>query len=154
MIMNLGKLGENQFSLHIVDYQFPDNRANDYDANWLLIEIIVTTPNDQWQKTAPALLTWEVQSLISWLEAVNIDREDWNCINFLEPNLSFCLKGRDDDNVVLGVHLALEFKPSRELSHETIVEIDCTHEELSAWIMDLKVQLAQFPIQLTFHDEI
>ena len=152
-MMYLGSMGKNRVALEIAGYQFPENRDNDYDANWLMITIDLQTPEYQWQKTDPALLTWEMQSLINWLEAVNIQKEDWNCINFIEPNLSFCLKGRDNSEIVLGVHLALEFRPPLTAGHEAVIEIDCTHEELKRWTDELKNQLKAFPIQLTYHDQ-
>lgn len=146
--MFIGQDGENQFSLKIMDYQFPGNRNNDYDANWVLVSIEAKTPEWQWEKTDPALLTWEIQGLVNWLEAVVADREQWKYIAFIEPNLSFEVMEKNGEDLVLMVYLALEYKPPFVSAHEAKVEIHTTLTEIGDWIHDLQEQLLSYPIEV------
>lgn len=156
--MILGTTGDNQFIFKIADYQFPGNRNNEFDANWLMVTIEVTTPEWHWEKTDPSMLTWEVQSLIDWLEAVVVNQEEWNCINFTEPNLSFCIRGKGPQKVILGVHLALESRPPFLLGgvdlEDEIIEIECDREELRAWITYLREELDKYPLIGVFNEDL
>ena len=155
--MILGASGDNQFLFEIKDYQYPGNRNNEFDANWLYITIGVDTPQWSWKKTDPSLLTWEVQSLIDWLEAVVINQEEWNCINFTEPNLSFCIRGKGPHRIILGLHLALESRPPflvGGVEDPDIIEIECDREELGQWIDYLKDELAKYPLVGVFNEEL
>ena len=156
--MILGTSGENQFLFKIAGYQFPGNRNNEFDANWLMIAIEVTTPQWHWEKTDPSMLTWEVQSLIDWLEAVVVNQEEWNCINFTEPNLSFCIRGKGAQKIVLGLHLALESRPpflvgGVVLDEGEIIEIECDRAELAQWIAYLEAELDKYPLIGVFNEE-
>ena len=149
--MILGTHGDNQLLFKIAGYQFPNNRNNEFDANWLMITIDLTTPQGHWEKTDPSLLTWEVQSLIDWLEAVVIDKEEWNAINFTEPNLSFCILDKEPQQITLGLGLALEGRPpflvsSAKSKATDIVEILCSRTELKEWITYLQNQLAEYAL--------
>lgn len=156
--MILGASGDVQILFKIADYQYPGNRNNEFDANWLMITVGITTPDWHWEKTDPSMLTWEVQSMIDWLEAVAINQEEWNCINFTEPNLSFCIRGKGPEKIVLGLHLTLESRPpfllgGVDVDDDEIIEVECDRSELTQWIEYLKDELAMHPLIGVYNGE-
>jgi hypothetical protein len=61
-----------KFELRVAGYQFQSDR---FDANWLVVAGRVAPPDGRaWKFRDPALLTWEVQGLSSWLEAWHRNR--------------------------------------------------------------------------------
>jgi hypothetical protein len=81
--------GDSSIELRIVNYQYPDNSRDQYDADWLRIEGIVTHPSGNWRFCDPCLLTWEAFALATWLDCW-AGRSSVNpTIGFIEPNLSF-----------------------------------------------------------------
>src|SRR5512147_195005 len=63
------ELGDTDFGLEITSYEFPDNPANELDANWVVIVITAQTAEGSWRAGRAALLTWELEDLISWCRA-------------------------------------------------------------------------------------
>lgn len=105
-----GRNGE-EFSLRIIDYEFPDIKNDEWDSNWLLIETKVTLDGESWLMTDPCLLTWEVMWLANWLEAISHEDLAIEEVGFLEPNLYCKLVEYNDKRVVIRVFFELENKP-------------------------------------------
>ena len=111
-------------------YQFPaaPNEPGDWDANWLEIHGRVRTAvGESWQFDDPCLTTWEARQLGDWLrtaaegrvpvtEAPTEDSE--NLLSFTEPNLGFSVRARQDDSLVVRVHLSLECVADRPGAEE------------------------------------
>ena len=146
--MFIGQNGGNQFSLDIMDYQFPGNRSNTFDANWLTIKIVAMIKEGQWEKQDPALLTWEVQQLIDWLKLVIADQEQWRCLAFTEPSIWFEIADKQGENVVLAVYLSLEFKAPGQKGDRTTLLIETTKDQLAQWVEFLQRRLDQYPMQV------
>lgn len=83
--------GSTELGLTIDGYQYPENADNEHDANWLFIRIELSHPDGGTSKVEPALLTWEVETLAGWLEAVASGASDRPELSFTEPVLSFAL---------------------------------------------------------------
>ena len=79
-----------EFELRVVGYQFPDIVGDEWDANWLVVEIRVAPVDERpWRSIDPSLLTWEVERLSNWLEALASGRAVEEGEDFVEPNLRF-----------------------------------------------------------------
>lgn len=100
-----------RFELTVVDYQFPDLHEEGLDSNWLEIKLDVVSPQGSWSNTDPTLLTDELESLASWLEAIAAAQPHDPEISFLEPNLCFELRDEAADNLTLRVWFELESRP-------------------------------------------
>lgn len=101
-------------------YQFSaaPSEPGDWDANWLEIHGRVrTVAGESWKFDDPCLTTWEARQLGEWLrsaadglvpvtEAPTEDSEE--LLTFTEPNLGFSVGARQDDSLVVRVHLSLE----------------------------------------------
>jgi hypothetical protein len=100
-----------QFELTVVSYQFPELADDGLDSNWLDVKIDVVSHQGSWSCTDPTLLTDEVESLASWLEAIAAAQPHDKAISFLEPNLCFELRDESGDNLTLRVWFELESRP-------------------------------------------
>ena len=96
------------FSLSVSGYQFPAMATEPYDSNWLNIAGRVEHPLGGWTFHDACLLTYELEHLCNWLEAVAVDpRSRHEPATFLEPNLEFHIV-QGQDRGILRVHLRLE----------------------------------------------
>jgi hypothetical protein len=96
------------FTLQIVGYQFQDPRPDEYDANWLRIQIAAANARGRWTAVDPSLLTWEVIALADWLECLAAGITCSDDQEFIEPNLCFRVVGADR---ILRVYFELESRP-------------------------------------------
>ena len=103
-----GKNG-NKFELTIVGYEFPRNVEGEYDSNWLVVQIYAAANGRGWTKQAPALLTWEVESLTKWLDGLESDLSNKE-LEFMEPNIRFQFISRSNDAFTFKVLLELELR--------------------------------------------
>lgn len=155
--------------LRIVGYQFPELEPgqdpldpDSWDANWLIVEGEArTAEGESWAFSQPALTTWDVARVVSWLREVvdgtasvlaseeqdaSFDHPDW--LTFTEPNLSFAVRDYGQPHVTLLVQLSHESaappisprKPKR--SHLTMMT---DKRQLQEGLEELEGQLAKFP---------
>ena len=90
------------FELRVAGYQFPDIESAEFDANWLVVEGLVAPADERaWKFRDPALLTWEVEDLCNWLEAVASGQDVEESADFMEPNLRFEVAERDQDTITI-----------------------------------------------------
>src|SRR5712692_4067944 len=107
--------------LEIVRYQFDPvgNRAadNDFDANWLMIQMTADDGHRRWSVTDPAFRTTELHVLIRWLRAW-ADRVPYTESDFEgeEPNLRLEAHAADEA-ILIRAFFRMEFdpRPSDEL---------------------------------------
>ena len=102
-------------------YQFPDAAQHDWDdANWLMIEGEVDSPDGAWRFRDPCMQTHEAQAFGAWIDAVSRgavavheagDGNVWPEWTFIEPNVAFGVEGYEDEDVVLRVYFSLESAP-------------------------------------------
>jgi len=133
-------------------YQFP-HPGEEWDANWLNVTVRVTCGNRYWERTDPALLTWEACSLVGWLKDLielqdGMERE----IGFIEPCLAFALRG-DGETLQLAVLLALEFSENRSLpDQEDEIIFPVKGLDLKTFAKALEADLWRFPIRVMEKD--
>ena len=148
--MELKGAANMEFELKVVGYQFPHLQHEPYDSDWLKINIRVKHPRGSWSSTDPCLLTYELASLIEWLESIVNDEPVDSEIDFIEPNLHFALL--TDGTKKLRVYFELECRPSWAPADEAglddlWVEFEVTPESLKSAAENLRLQLQRFPVR-------
>lgn len=68
--MKLINKDQTSFKLNIQNYQFPKMETEEYDSNWLMIQIKVHHQKGEWQSVDPSLLTYEAKEIAEWLEKI------------------------------------------------------------------------------------
>ncbi|NOU60588.1 WapI family immunity protein [Marinifilum caeruleilacunae] len=134
-------------AINILGYQFPDiKNEKSYDANWLQIKIRVDGLCGAWQKTDPALLTWEVDELIEWMHDLSNDNCTMDCLCFTEPNMVFQYLGMEEKQYKIRIHFELEFR-NPQLPKDEDCYIDCLYskEKLLGLCFDLEEELQYYP---------
>lgn len=147
--MKLSEGKNTEFELEIAGYQFPHLKNEPYDSDWLNITICVKHSSGSWTKTDPSLLTYEVEWLIEWLEAIAEGQAVESDICFTEPNLRFQLL--DENEKKVRIYFELEYRPSwaeskfNEDEDEIWVEFSITPGILKKAAESLRTQLRKFP---------
>ncbi|MBX3315648.1 MAG: hypothetical protein KF902_02155 [Phycisphaeraceae bacterium] len=144
-----------RLGLRVVRYQYPGNRPKEYrdwDANWLMIEGSVQTKSRSWTFVDPCLVTWELETLIVWLEAGRqgnvVER-----LTFTEPLLEF--KIGSDDSAGMSIHgqlrgeaLSQANQDDETMWHQGVVlDLYTSFRDLADAVNVLRAQLAAHPIQ-------
>lgn len=137
--------GNQSFSLHIHNYQFPGNRENKYDANWLILEIVVQHELGEWTARSPCMLTWEFETLIAWFEQLDQGIPESPYINFIEPELEFHYL--DQAEPVLRVQLCYGLQPKwwHDRDEHFCLDFPRSVVDTAAICKALRQQLAAYP---------
>src|SRR5918995_5476502 len=149
MILRSRDLSE--FELRVSGYQFPDMESDEWDANWLIVEGRISPVDERaWEFSDPALLTWEVERLSNWLEALASGRPVEDGEDFVEPNLRFEVVGSDEDTITIRVYFELESRPSWFFAdvagmNDLWVDLLVDSDDLRAAAEDLRRNLTRFP---------
>lgn len=147
-----GRYGS-ELELRIVGYQFPDERFDPWDSNWLLVSIRVVSPQGTWEVVDPSLTTWEAQQVARWLDALSrrADLLAGRALGLTEPNLTLWARPlpAEPDRVLVQACFALELRPpwlkAVAGTANLCVDLDVTRPELAAAASSLREDLARFP---------
>jgi hypothetical protein len=134
--------------LRIVNYQFPKINDGTWDANWLNIHLIVKSSVGNWETVDACLITWEVHSLITWLDQLSNNKSPIDSeMNFTEPNISFQLLNEyNSEKKTFRIKFDLDCRPrSATDDKEYYVDIIADSQELERLALELKKELAKFP---------
>jgi hypothetical protein len=140
-----------EFELRVVGYQFPDFAGEVFDDNWLVVETRAAPADERpWRATDPSLLTWEVERLSNWLEALASGRAVEEDEDFIEPNLRFEVVKRDEDTITVRVYFELESRPPWFFADaagmdDLWIDLRVDNDDLRAAAEDLRRDLARFP---------
>ena len=149
MILRSRDLSE--FELRIIGYQFPGFSGDMFDDNWLIVEIRAAPADERpWRSTDPSLLTWEVERLSDWLEALASGQAVEDAEDFVEPNLRFEVADRDQDTITIRVYFELESRPPWFFADaagmdDLWIDLRVDTDDLRAAAEDLRRELARFP---------
>jgi hypothetical protein len=137
------------FELTILGYQFPELDQALYDSNWLMVQVKVIHPQGTWQATDPALLTYELRKLITWLSQLATGNFSQRELDFLEPNLAFALK-LENQHPYLYIYFEMEMRPewaplTHGLQYDLWVAFALSETDLPQAIQDLQAQYQQLP---------
>ena len=135
----------NSFEMNLVGYQFKGRNNDEFDDNWLNIEVKVSQPNGSWSSTDPSLLTWEVARLIEWLESNGQESTE---IDFIEPNIRF--EFIPGNRTTLRIYFELESRPNWAPSDvagmdDLWADFEVTPRDLKAAADSLRRNLENFP---------
>jgi len=140
-----------EFELRVTGYQFPNIESDEFDANWLVMEGRVAPADERaWEFRDPALLTWEVQGLSNWLEALASGEAVEEGEDFMEPNVRFEVAARDEDTITIRVYFELESRPPWFFAdavgmNDLWIDLRVDNDDLRAAAEDLRCDLARFP---------
>lgn len=147
--------GDSTFEFQVIGYQFPHLKSEPYDADWLNIRIDVKLHKRSWTSTDPSLLTWELASLIEWLDSIADGKAVESEESFMEPNLRFELTGEESRN--LRVYFEVESRPTWAPSDGAGMDVDdlwaefpIDREELKAATASLREYLHKFPTRVGY----
>jgi hypothetical protein len=151
-VILVGRQGT-ELELHIVGYQFPDERFDPWDSNSLLVSIRVVAPQGTWEVVDPSLTTWEADQVVRWLRALSqrADLLAGRPLALTEPNLALAagpILGHPDRALVRAC-FALELRPpwlkAVAGSGNLCVDLDVARHELATAATSLRADLARFP---------
>src|SRR3989344_5041802 len=150
--MKLTNIKDSSFEMNVKSYESPDIINDEYDSNWLNINLKVKGLKKPWQVTDNCLLNWEILELIHWLEDIMINKENNKKIYFIEPNLRFVKTKKTIDNAYIRIYFELEARPKWAVSNvagqdDLWIDLTPSQNELRNAIMDLKKQLRKYPIR-------
>ena len=140
-----------KFELRVVGYQFAGIEGDEWDANWLVVDDRVVPVDERaWEFSDPALLTWEVERLSNWLDALASGQAVDDSEDFVEPNLRFEVVGRDEDIITIRIYFELETRApwffAREAGMNDLwVVLLVDSDDLRAAASSLRGDLAKFP---------
>ena len=142
-----------ELELRIVGYQFPGERFDPWDSNWLLVSIRVVAPQGTWEVVDPSLTTWEAQQVVRWLTALSqqADLLVGRAVALTEPNLTLVARPHvgAPDRVLVQACFALELRPPWLKvvagGGDLCVDLDVGRDDLAAAAASLQEDLAQFP---------
>lgn len=136
------------FILWVDGYEFPELENEPYDANWLNIGIEVQLKQGSWTAIDPCILTTDMERLIKWFTLVGINQHPYDWFVFLEPSLSFELRGKFPNQ--MRIHLKYGFKPDWiPLEEDVYLEILLDETSLLQIINALESMSAEFPTRYT-----
>ena len=138
--------GGARLELSLVGYQFPEIEDDRWDANWLVVRIAAIDDPDSWTAEDPCLLTWEVDALADWLDAVAAASSPVARLEFVEPNLVF--ERIEENGAGVRVWFDLEFRPSGISEDEDLlIDFPVTPDALRAAAASLRAQRERFPVR-------
>jgi hypothetical protein len=139
-----GANGE-RLELTLVAYQFPEVEDDMWDANWLEVRISAADDPDAWTADDPCLLTWEVDELADWLDAVAESRAPVAEIEFIEPSLML-ERIEVDGAAVVRVWFENALRPPEAPEDEDVlIDFEVAPAMLRAAAASLRAQRQRFP---------
>jgi hypothetical protein len=133
----------------ILGYEFPDIETEEYDSNWLVIEIDATHPSGHWVCRDSCLLTYEVAALANWLAGIPRGQDVSHVQRFIEPNLEFRLIEADTSRT-LRIYFEAECRPDGAPWNQGVVrdlwlDFPVSELNLEEAAESLRRQLAKYP---------
>lgn len=146
----LAGLEGNELELGIVGYQFPEERTDPWDSNWLLVSLRVVSAEGTWEVVDPCLTTWEAKHLVRWLVATAARAPDGATLTFAEPNVTMVARPnlRDAARVLLRACFELELRPpwaGGASGSQLCVDLDVGRAALARAAASLLGDLVRFP---------
>jgi hypothetical protein len=140
-----------EFELQVAGYQFPSFSGDMFDNNWLIVAGRVAPADERaWEFRDPSLLTWEVERLSNWLEALASDKAVDDGEDFIEPNLRFEVVESSEGTITLRVYFELESRPPWFFAdaagmNDLWIDLRVDNDDLRAAAEGLQRDLARFP---------
>jgi hypothetical protein len=132
------------FEIQILGYQFPNMPEDEWDSNWLQIQLTVVLGQRAWTVTDPLLTTFEVERLADWLE----EAKAGTMLEFAEPYLTFAFMegaGGTSLRVVLNAWLVDSWKAEHGVGEVVRLDFPLNELDLRQARQSLREQLERFP---------
>lgn len=137
--------GDEWLRLRVQSYQFAD-ATDEHDANWLVIAGEVQLDSLRWRFDDPCLLTWELESLMTFLWLAADDPTTPRTITFLEPLLAFTWNGDGTLRIALeGEAKAHARTGGSGSAAPLLLDVACTPDDLLRARSELEFQRRRFP---------
>ena len=147
--MNLHNKKGDEFRLEIIGYQFPDILDRYWDSNWLNVRVDGKNASGSWSVEDSCLLTFEVESLASWLIDFAKDKTLNRQKIFTEPSPQFRFIKHRTGSYLLRIDLGYSFQkkiPDIFGRKKTIhLYFPLTENDLSYQFWLLREQLKKYP---------
>lgn len=143
---------EARLEMRIAGYKHAAGATNDFDANWVVVEVAARDGETEWTASGPAFLTWEVLELIGWLRDVSGGVDDGRGFSGMEGALQFeaaDLDGKPALTAIFTERLAPDVHSSAD---EYAVGFRPTAEDIRAFADSLAAQMAGVPIRVVEKD--
>ena len=143
--------------LKIRKYWFPGEGSrtsgNDWDANWLVVDLKARDGERRWSAADTAFLTWEIRGLFEWLRALADGASGvLQAFQGTEPNLSFEAEGKGESTRLRAL-FEQEFRPPGvEIGGQAVIEFTPGAEALRRFADELEEMLGTFPIRVVEED--
>lgn len=131
--------------LAILNYEFPRISDDEWDSNWLLVRLEGRQPRDSWTHVSSCLLTWDLQALAEWFDALAEGREA-PALQFTEPVLSFVAGGPVGGRAKILVEVVLE-PPVRSEPEDVELPLLVEHAQLREAAASLRRAAERFPVR-------
>ena len=149
--MKLTGQDNSQFAFSVAGYQFPEI-AEDYDANWLNVDISVSKSQVKWQEQSACFLTWDVIRFIQWLNKINVGEElPYKEFVTLDFDIEFDYRGESRNTHQFRILFEHGLRPDwagknySGLKRDLFVDVSLTSEEIQGIIEILKETAKSFP---------
>mgnify|MGYP000877068868 CR=1 FL=1 len=142
------QFNDNKLQFSILNYQFPEGNNNEYDRNWLMINIIAKKNDLEWTKSDPSLLTWEVKEIINWFSLLSKNNNPKNKeLTFIEPNIVFEYNKNENDYEIK-IKFAFELLPNGwNQEKECFLIFKLSSSELKMISYEFKNELEKYPFR-------
>jgi hypothetical protein len=142
----VSELDGSTFRLEISGYEFPELQTDKYEANWIMVRLVIHSQKGDWTKTAPALLTWEIEDLIEWCRG---RYEIEPLLQFVDPSIEFHATIVNTALTNLKLTLSGQLLPDWHDGGSITLEFFVSPAELKKFATELDFELSKFPYRQT-----
>jgi hypothetical protein len=134
--------GENgtEFELGLIPDRLDDIQDSYGDDTSITVTFRVTTPEEEWEETAPVLNYFEIKNLAEWLEGIVGLRPEIGELELLEPELKFSVLKDNGSKVTIRIDFHLEERPT-EFNVDS--DTDADHVDIRIERSQVRVALQQ-----------
>ena len=136
------------FEITLLGWQHPRGAANEIDANRLKVRIAIATADGAWVEVSPCLVSWEVERLADWFDALAAHRATDAAQVFLEPDLRFLIAPASGIARVLRVGVDLRARrPPGAAAPVGEIALAVRDDDLAAAARALRAAARRFPVR-------
>jgi hypothetical protein len=134
------------FQFSIEGYQFPEI-VDDYDANWLFLDVDVQNEQGTWQRRSACILSWEVAWFARWLKNVTFG----NCENELSVlegdfQLVYISKAQGLHRFMVCLEYGLSYVPVKSSERDkSVIGVCLTETEVEEAVTYFEERFTAFP---------
>lgn len=143
--MRLQGIDGARFELSVLAFQHPRGASNEIDANRLQVRVALATDDGAWIEIVPCLVTWELERLAEWMEALAAHRATDAEQRFLEPDLRFRIAPAAGVARVLRIGIDLRARRPGGAAPHGEIGLPLRDDEIASAARALRSQARRFP---------